>query len=80
MTLRNFLKMHQDGVACVSISQLPYNFEKHSYAKEYFEEGSQEYITSSKIFKEIARKQVDHFCVIGGGIYRVELRIFLKEE
>lgn len=44
MTLRNFLKLHQDGTAtrCVSIHLLPYDDEKHGYMKTYFEEADQE--------------------------------------
>jgi tetratricopeptide (TPR) repeat protein len=43
MTLRNFLKLHQDGTAtrCVSIHLLPYDDEKHGYMKTYFEEAMQ---------------------------------------
>ena len=80
MTVKNFLKLHDGGVACVSIQQEPYDREKHEYTKTYFEEESQEEILESDIFKEIANKQVDHFNVIGGGMYRVELCIYLKED
>ena len=40
MTLKNFLKLHQDGTAqgCVTIQQLPYDYQKHGYSKKYFEE------------------------------------------
>ena len=31
MTLKNFLKMHDGGGACVSIHQEPYNYEKMLY-------------------------------------------------
>ena len=49
MTLRNFLKLHQDGTAtrCVSIHLLPYDDEKHGYMKTYFEEADQEKIEAS---------------------------------
>lgn len=31
-------------------------------------------------FKEIERKKVDHFSIVGGGDYKVELCIYLAEE
>lgn len=80
MTVRNFLKLHEGGVACVSIQQEPYDYEKHGYAKTYFEEAAQEDILESDTFKKIANKQVDHFNIIGGGMYKVELCIYLEEE
>ncbi|MFV0529808.1 MAG: hypothetical protein ACK5MN_13960 [Lachnospiraceae bacterium] len=80
MTVKNFLKMHEGGVACVSIQQEPYNHDNHRYTKTYFEEVSQDDILSSDIFKSIANKQVDHFHVIGGGMYKVELCVYLKAE
>ncbi len=82
MNLRNFLKLHQDGgvQGCVSIQQEPYDFKNHRYTKTYFEEDRQDDILESDTFKKIANKQVDHFNVIGGGIEKVELCIYLKEE
>ncbi|MBB2184768.1 hypothetical protein H0486_18085 [Lachnospiraceae bacterium MD1] len=82
MTLQNFLKMHQGGCVqdCVSIQQEPYNYDKHKYEKTFFEEAAQEEIINSEIFKEIRNKQVDHFNIIGGGMYKVELCIYLKGE
>ena len=82
MTLRNFLKLHQDGTAtrCVSIHLLPYDDEKHGYMKTYFEEADQEKIEASELFKEIRSKQVPHFNIIGGGMYPVELCIYLEGE
>ncbi|MDF2844062.1 MAG: hypothetical protein K0R00_2488 [Herbinix sp.] len=80
MTLRNFLKMHEGGVACVSIQQEPYDYNNHRYTKTYFEEEQQEDILASDTFKRIANKQVDHFNVIGGGMYKVEFCIYLKGE
>ena len=80
MTLKNFLKMHEGGTACVSVHQLPYDYAKHGYSETYFEEERQEEIIDSDIFREIASKQVDHFNVIGGGMYRVELCVYLKRE
>lgn len=80
MTLKNFLELHQGGVACVSIQQMPYDYEKRSYTKTYFEEEEQEAVLESDIFKCIANKQVDHFNIIGGGMYTVELCIYLKKD
>ena len=82
MTLRNLLKLHQDGcVGCVSIMQEPYDQEKHGYTKTYFEEENQEAILKSSVFKQIANKKVDHFNVIGGGsLYELELCIYLEKE
>lgn len=80
MTVRNFLKMHKGGNACVSIQQEPYDYEKHRYVKTYFEEENQEDILKSETFKKIANKQLDHFNIIGGGMYKVELCIYLKAE
>ena len=53
---------------------------KHGYVKTYFEEAAQEDILASDTFKKIANKQVDHFNIIGGGMYKVELCIYLEEE
>lgn len=78
MTVKDFLKMHEGGVACVSIHQEPYDHDSHKYSQTYFEEECQEDILDSEIFKSISNVQVDHFNIIGGGIYRVELCIYLK--
>ncbi len=82
MTLKNFLKLHQDGCAlnCVSIQQEPYDYNKNRYAKTYFEEKSQEDILISNIFQTISNKQVDHFNIIGGGVDKLELCIYLKKD
>lgn len=79
MTVKNFLKMHEGGVACVSIQHMPYDYDKNGYAKTYFEEENQENILDSEIFKSISNVQVDHFNIIGGGMCKVELCIYLKE-
>lgn len=81
MTLRNFFKMHRGGCAmgCVSVHQMPYSCENRSYQETYFEEENQETIINSDVFKKIANRPVDHFNIIGGGMYRVELCIYLKE-
>lgn len=78
MTLKKFLKMHEGGVACVSIHQEPYNYDNHRQTKTYFEEERQEDVIASKNFKGIKNMQVDHFHIIGGGMYKVELCIYLK--
>lgn len=82
MTLKNFLKMHKGGCVqnCVSIQQEPYDNENNCYTKTYFEEEEQDEILSSDTFKSIADKQVDHFNIIGGGMYKTELCIYLKSE
>lgn len=79
MTLEKFLELHEGGVACVSIQHMPYDYDNPGYAKTYFEEDSQEDILNSDIYPEIAGKVVDHFNIIGGGMYTVELCIYLKE-
>lgn len=79
MVLKNFLKMHEGGVACVSIQRMPYLHDQHRYAETYFEEVYQDDILESDLFKSIKNMQVDHFNVIGGGIYKVELCIYLSE-
>lgn len=81
MTLKDFLGLHQDGVAmrCVSIQQLPYDYENHRYTNTYFEEADQEEIQEDELFQKIMNKQVDHFNIIGGGIDPVELCIYLSE-
>lgn len=80
MTLKNFLKMHKGGVGYFSILQEPYDSKKHRYTKKYFEEEKKDEIIESEIFKSIANMQVDHFNIIGGGMYKVELCIYLKED
>lgn len=82
MTLKNFLIMQNGGCVqnCVSIQQEPYDHKNHCYTKTYFEEQSQDEIISSDTFKTIANKQVDHFNIIGGGIYKIELCIYLRSE
>lgn len=71
--------MHEGGAACVSIQQEPYDYNKHGYASTYFEEDNQEDVVTSEIFRSIANMQVDHFNIIGGGMYKVELCIYLKK-
>lgn len=50
------------------------------HAQSYFEEGNQEDIITSEIYKGIKKVQVDRFHIIGGGMYKVELCIYLKED
>lgn len=80
MKLKKILKLHRGGCAesCVSIQRLPYDHENHEYEMTYFEEEDQEMIMRSNIYKQIKDMQVDHFHVIGGGIYPVELCIYLR--
>lgn len=81
MTVKDFLQLHEGGVVqtCVSIHQEPYDHANHEYTKTYFEEENQEDILKSNIFNDIATKQVDHFNIIGGGMYDVELCVYLKD-
>lgn len=78
ITCKDFLELHDGGVACVSIHQLPYDEKKHAYKRTYFEECSQEEILNSNSFKKIADKNVNKFNVIGGGMYKVELCVYLE--
>jgi hypothetical protein len=81
MTLQKFLKLRNGGEGYVSIHQLPYNYNTGKYANTYFEEEwDLDDILTSNTFKAIKNKQVDHFHVIGGDGYKVELCIYLKEE
>ena len=58
----------------------PYDYKSNRYAHTYCEEESQEEIEQSEKFKEIMNRQVDYFHILGGGVYEVELCIFLKPE
>ena len=78
MTLRNFLKLYQESFATISIHLLPYDEEKNEYKKSYFSEVKKEELKEYEIFKAIKNKQVHHFSVDGGGIYSVELCIYLS--
>lgn len=82
MTLEDFLIMHNGGCCqnCVTIQRLPYEHDRHRYAKTYFEEECQDNILASTLFDQIADSEVDHFCIIGGGMYPMELSIFLTAE
>lgn len=80
MNLKNFLKLHEDCGICVSIYQMPYNYINHGYKKTYFEEERQNNILETTIFREIELKKIDHFSIIGGGDYKVELCIYLAED
>lgn len=80
MRLDEFLQMHKNGcVECVSIHLLPYDTKKHCYTKTYFEEGRQEDLMETARYRAIKNREVDHFNVIGGGMYPMELCVFLKE-
>lgn len=80
MTLNNFLKLHQGGCACVSVHQLPYDYSKCQYNETYFNEFEQEDILQSDTYKNLENREVDHFTIIGGGMYAVELCVYLKED
>lgn len=81
MTLKNFLKVWQEGsgMDCISIYQMPEV--DYRYEKKYFEEARREDIEESETFEKIKSKQIDHFCILDGSrSYPVEVCIFLKEE
>lgn len=73
MTLAEFLGLHKGGVACITI------FESEDSAKKprahFCEEEEQEDFMQSEEYQKIADYTVKRFCVIGGGIYKVELYI-----
>ena len=77
MTLAEFLRLHEGGVACISISENETSALKPT--KRYCEEEEQETIMESEWFEKIADYEVKRFCVIGGGIYPVELCIEVAE-
>jgi len=80
MTLNNFFKLNQGGGGVVSIHQLPYDYGSNRYSKTYFEENYKEDILQSNEYSKIKSAQVDHFSIIGGGCYPVELCIFLRQK
>lgn len=71
MTLNSFLKLHQGGVGCVSILEVPHN--------TICEEWSFDELRTDSLYKTIKSRQIDHFTIIGGNGYKVELCIYLKE-
>ena len=73
MTLKEFLKLHDGGYAmnCVTIK---------CDSKYFCEEENQGYILESDWFNEIAERKVRRFCVMGEGLYPVELYITIEEE
>lgn len=79
MTLKTFLELYKGGLACVSIQQMPYDYDRHRYAETYFEAEEKEEIMLSDTYKRIANKQVDHFNILDGAVYNLELSIYLKE-
>lgn len=71
MTLKNFLGLHEGGVCChISIEDR---------RKKYCEEEEKENIVQSEWFHQLAEREVIRFCVIGGGMYNVELCIELAD-
>lgn len=79
MKLREFLNMHDGGVAydCISIADGVRSIKK---GHQYCEEENQEYILKSEWFEKIADREVVKFCIIGGGMYKVELCIEIAEQ
>lgn len=73
MKLQELLKYHEGGLAQVSIYQRV-NDKTHYF----FEEEDQEQILACKSYREIADRAVRRYCVIGGGMYPVELCIELE--
>jgi hypothetical protein len=71
MNVNNFLKLHDGGVACISIN------EENGY--KYFEEWNQEEMQQTETYKKIKNRQVKRFCVINDGERIIELIIELKE-
>jgi hypothetical protein len=71
MTLNSFLKLQQGGEGCVSIIEMPYN--------TICEEWSFDELRNDSLYKTIKTRQIDHFSIIGGGCYKIELCIYLKE-
>lgn len=78
MTLYEFLRLHEGGVACVSIAENETSIKKQKI--QYCEEENQEDILESEWFEKIANRRVKRFCVIGGGMYKVELCIEVASE
>lgn len=73
MKLADFLELHEGGVACITISANETNATKPTI--HYCEEEEQEDFMQSEEYQKIADYTVKRFCVIGGGIYKVELYI-----
>lgn len=78
MTVKKFLDMYRDAVdyPCITIRQLPCT--NNQFTNTYFEEELKEDVISSETFKKIKNLKIDHFNVIGGGMYINELCIYLK--
>lgn len=73
MKLADFLELHEGGVACITISENSTSAKKPTI--HYCEEEEQEDFMQSEEYQKIADYTVKRFCVIGGGIYKVELYI-----
>lgn len=67
MTLKNLLNVFSDGTACFSIKGL---CEEYSYGLDV--------LKKEPWYKTNARRQVRRIAVIGGGCYKVEVRIELE--
>ena len=73
MKLSEFLRLHEGGVACISISENETSASKPTI--RYCEEEEQETFMESGTYQKISDYTVKRFCVIGGGMYPVELCI-----
>lgn len=80
MDLASFLRLHDGGVACVSITSVAKKGVMLGKRTRICEEESQEEILESEWFEKVADKEVIRFCVIGGGSYKVELCIEVADE
>lgn len=77
MKLADFLRVHEGGVACITISANETSATKPTIL--FCEEEEQEDFMQSEAYQKIADYTVRRFCVIGGGIYKVELCIEVEE-
>ncbi len=82
MTLDTFLQHHAGGYAqqCISIDQMPFNFQTEKCEKTYFEKEAQEEILKTKTYEKIKNKRISHFGIYYINPPKAELYICLKEE
>lgn len=75
MRLEDFLELHQDGSCdAITIDEGP------TSGKMYCEECRQEVVLESEWFEKIKDREVERFCIIGGGYEVLELIISIKPE
>lgn len=74
MRLEDFLELHQDG-SCDAIT-----IEEGISEEMYCEECPQEVVLESEWFEKIKDREVERFCIIGGGYEVLELIISIKPE